>query len=641
MKVAPYGSWKSPITSDLIVQETVALDRVMLEGDNVYWVELRPREGGRYVVVLLRRGEESVDVLPPPFNARTRVHEYGGGAFAVCQHTIYFSNFDDQRVYRVRPGTDPEPLTPEARLRYADLTVDPHRKRLLCVVEDHAPGGREATNSLGAIDLRSGGRHEILVSGNDFYSSPRLSPDGGRLAWLTWNHPNMPWDRTELWVAEVDADGHPVDPQLVVGSGDESIFQPEWSPDGVLHFTSDRTGWWNLYRWRDDEVEPLCEKEAEFGRPQWLFGFSTYAFESARRMACSYFEGGRWHLATLEVEGLKLDELETKFTVLANSLRASEGRVFCIAGSATVPLSVVAIDLAEGSTEVLRSSMGVSVDPQYQSKPEHIEFPTERGLSAYAYFYPPKNRDYRGPRAERPPLLVISHGGPTSATNDALNMSIQYWTSRGFGVLDVNYGGSTGYGREYRDRLRGQWGIVDVEDCINGARFLVDKGLVDGKRVAIRGGSAGGYTTLSALTFHDFFRAGASYFGVSDLEALAKETHKFESRYLDGLVGPYPEARKTYYERSPVHFVNRLSCPVILLQGMEDLVVPPSQAELIIESLRARGLPVAYVTFEGEQHGFRKAENIKRALESEYYFYSRVLEFDVADEVQPVHIFNM
>ncbi len=358
-------------------------------------------------------------------------------------------------------------------------------------------------------------------------------------------------------------------------------------------------------------------------------------------MACSYVERGVWHLATLDLDGMKLEEVKTQYTVMATSLRASAGRAYCIAGSPTVPLSVVRIDLEDGSTEVLRSSMHVPVDPGYLSVPEHVEYPTERGLRAYAYFFPPGNREYRGPEEELPPLLVISHGGPTSATSSALNLSIQYWTSRGFGVLDVDYGGSTGYGREYRERLKGQWGVVDVEDCINGARFLVKQGLVDGGRVAIRGGSAGGYTTLSALAFHDFFRAGASYFGVSDLEALAKETHKFESRYLDGLIGPYPEARETYYERSPIHFVDRISCPVILLQGKEDPVVPPSQAELMVESLKARGFPVAYVPFEGEQHGFRRAENIKRALESEYYFYSRIFEFEAADEVEPIHIFNL
>ncbi|HIC94777.1 MAG TPA: S9 family peptidase, partial [Anaerolineae bacterium] len=463
---------------------------------------------------------------------------------------------------------------------------------------------------------------------------------GTRLAWLTWNHPNMPWDGTELWVAKLRADGSLGRAGRVAGGPRESIFQPEWSPDGILHFVSDRTGWWNLYRWRDGRVEPLTEMEAEFGRPQWVFGMSTYAFESAGRIICAYTRQGTWHLASLDTATRRLEPIETPYTEIAY-VRAAPGRAVFLAGSPTEPASIVQLDLATGRIEVLRRSSETAIDPGYLSSPQAIEFPTEGGLTAYAFFYPPRNRDYVAPPDERPPLLVMSHGGPTSAASTTLNLEIQYWTSRGIAVLDVNYGGSTGYGRAYRERLEGRWGIVDVDDCVNGARYLVERGLVDGQRLAIRGGSAGGYTTLCALTFRDVFKAGASYFGVSDLEALTKETHKFESHYLDRLVGPYPERRDLYRDRSPIHFAHRLSCPVIFFQGLEDKVVPPSQAELMVQALRAKGLPVAYVTFEGEQHGLRRAESIKRALDAELYFYARIFGFEPADPVEPVPIENL
>ncbi len=640
-KVASYGSWKSPITSDLIASETIRLGQIALDGDDVYWVESRPMEGGRYVIVRRTPDGQMTDVTPFPFNARTRVHEYGGGVFAVADGTIYFSNFADQRLYRQDPDAEPRPITPEADLRYADGVIDHRRRRLLCVREDHTDSGREAINTIVSLDLDgdgSGGR--VLVSGNDFCSSPRLSPDGSLLAWLTWNYPNMPWDGTELWVGELEADGSLGRAQRVAGGKDESIFQTEWSPDGVLYFVSDRTNWWNLYRWRNGRVEPLIEMEAEFGKPQWVFGMSTYAFESARRIICTYTQQGTWHLASLDTTTGKLSPIETPYTQI-EGLRATPGHAVFVAGSPTEPMSVVQLDLATGKVEVLRRSSKITIDPGYLSIPWEIEFPTEGALTAHAFFYAPKNRDYVGPPDERPPLLVVSHGGPTSAASTALNLGIQYWTSRGLAVLDVNYGGSTGYGRAYRQRLEGQWGVVDVDDCVNGALYLVKRGEVDGSRLAIRGGSAGGYTTLSALIFRDVFKAGASYYGVSDLEALAKHTHKFESRYLDRLIGPYPERRDLYRERSPIHFTYRLSCPMILFQGMEDKVVPPEQAEMMFEAVRAKGLPVAYLLFEGEQHGFRRAENIKRALDAELYFYSMVFDFELADPVEPVPIENL
>jgi dipeptidyl aminopeptidase/acylaminoacyl peptidase len=633
--VAPYGSWRSPISSELIVRGVVGLEEVKLDGRNVYWVESRPGEGGRNVVVLRTPEGRTEEVTPQPFNSRTRVHEYGGGDFAVHEGTVYFANFADQRIYRRAPEGDPEPLTPENGRRYADMVIDQVRHRLIAVREDHTHPEHEPVNEIVAVDLENG-EERVLASGNDFYSSPRLSPDGRRLAWLTWNHPNMPWDGTELIVC--DLDGAPENVERVAGGQDESIFQPEFSPDGTLHFVSDRTGWWNLYR--EGRAEPLCEREAEFGLPQWVFGMSTYAFISPGRIVCSYTERGSSHLAILDTETGELDPIETPYTSIA-SVRAGEEGVVFLGSSPIEPACVVRLDPSTGRHEILRRSGDLEIDSGYLSVPEPVEFPTENDRTAHAFFYPPKNRDYAAPEGELPPLLVMSHGGPTAATTTSLAPEVQYWTSRGIAVLDVNYGGSTGYGREYRHRLDGMWGVIDVEDCANGARFLSERGPADGGRLMITGGSAGGYTTLCALTFTDTFAAGSSHFGVSDVEALARETHKFESRYLDRLIGPYPGRADLYRERSPIHFTEKLSCPVIFFQGLEDEVVPPNQAETMFAALREKGLPVSYVPFEGEQHGFRRAENIKRTLDGELYFYSRVFGFALADPVEPVPIENL
>lgn len=639
-QVAPYGSWKSPITSDLIVKGSIGVGAVMLDGADVYWIEMRPNEGGRSVIVRRTEDGQTSDLTPQPFNARTRVHEYGGGDYTIADGTVYFSNFTDQRLYKQSPGSDPVPLTPDVSMRYADPLVDKKRGRLICVREDHTGTG-EAVNTLVSINLEDGADALVLASGGDFYSSPRLSPDGKQLAWLTWNHPNMPWDGTELWSAEINADGTLSNERLVAGGVEESIFQPEWSPDGTLYFVSDRSGWWNLYRQKEDGGhESLHAMEAEFGQPQWGFGMSAYAFESSERLVCTYIEKGSSRLATLNTRTLEFKPLETPYTDITY-LRARNGMAAFRGGSPTSPASIVRLDLSTGNTEVLRRSNELQIDAAYFSIPQAIEFPTENGKTAHAFFYPPRNRDYVAPEGELPPLLVKSHGGPTSAATTTVALGIQYWTSRGIGVLDVNYGGSTGYGREYRQRLKDTWGIVDVDDCANGAGYLVERGLADEDRLMITGGSAGGYTTLCALTFRDRFKAGASHYGVSDCEALAKETHKFESRYLDGLIGPYPERADLYRERSPIHHVESLACPVIFFQGLEDKVVLPNQAEMMVDALRAKGLPVAYVPFEGEQHGFRRAENIKRALDGEIYFYSRIFGFDLADEVEPVPIDNL
>ena len=628
-QVAPQGFWKSPITSDMIASGTVRLEQVVLDGENIYWIEMRPAQGGRCVIVRHSRDGKITDFTPSPFNARTRVHEYGGGAFVIHEGTVYFSNFTDSRLYCQEPGGRPRPVTPEGKLRYADGIVDSYRDRLICVREDHTVTGREPVNTLISIDEK--GENKVLVSGNDFYSSPRLSPDGSHLAWLTWDHPNMPWDGTELWVGELN-DDNLCQTKKVAGGIDESIFQPEWSPDGILHFVSDRTGWWNLYCWRKGHVDPITEMEVEFGAPQWFFGMSSYAFVSSDNIICTYNEKGTWHLANLDTTTKKFQPIKTSYTDISY-LRARSDKVVFVAGSPTEQASIVQLDLQSKRFDILRRSTDMLFDTGYLSIPRAIEFPTERGLTAHAFFYPPQNQDYIAPSDERPPLVVISHGGPTSAVSTKLDLMIQYWTSRGFAVLNMNYGGSTGYGRSYRQRLNGQWGVVDVDDCVNGARHLVDLGEVDGDRLIIRGASAGGYTTLCALTFRDTFKAGADYYGVSDLEAMRKETHKFESRYLDRLIGPYPECLDLYQKRSPINFVDNISSPVIFFQGLEDKIVPPDQTEKLFNALSSKGLPVSYLPFEGEQHGFRRSENIKRVLDAELYFYSKVFSFRLADSV--------
>ena len=639
--IAPYGSWKSPIATDLIVSGAVGLGQIALDGDAVYWVEMRPSEGGRMVIA--RRGSDgkSVDVTPDPYSVRTRVHEYGGGAFVVADGVVFFSNFADQRMYRQDPGIEPRAITPEAPMRYADGVFDAGRGRIICVREDHS-GEDEPVNAIVAVDAEGVNPQETLFAGSDFCAAPRLSPDGNRLAWLAWNHPNMPWDGTTLLLADIRADGSLEEPQTVAGSPDESVLQPLWSPEGELYFASDRNGWWNLYRWHDGEVQPVLEMEAEFARPQWVFDPAAYGFLDGGRIACSYVERGVWNIGIIDADTGVLTRLDLPYSEMGRGeLRASGNLIVFSAGAPDKAMSLMSLDAATGAVETLQQAHDLELDAAYLSSPELVEFETTGGRTAHAFYYPPRNPDFAAPEGEKPPLLVKSHGGPTAAASTALDLGIQFWTSRGFGVVDVNYGGSTGYGTEYRRRLNGTWGLVDVDDCVNAARFLAARGDADPERLAIDGGSAGGYTTLAALTFHDVFKAGASYYGVSDLEALAKETHKFESRYLDSLVGPYPERSDLYVERSPINHTHLLSCPLLLLQGLEDEIVPPNQAEMMFEAVKSKGLPTAYVPFEGEQHGFRRSENIKRALEAELYFYSRVFGFDLADAVEGVEIENL
>jgi dipeptidyl aminopeptidase/acylaminoacyl peptidase len=636
---APYGSWKSPITADLIVADSISLGGTKVEDDRVYWQESRPSEGGRTVIVRKDAGGE-VDVTPPGFNARNRVHEYGGAAAIIDNGIVYFSNDADQRLYRQDPGADPIPLTPEGALRFADGSLDLPRRRGIWVMEDHSREGKEAQNSLVSVSLE-GGEPNRLVSGNDFYSNPRLSPDGSKFAWLTWNHPNMPWDGCELWVASVGADGNLAGNQLIAGGAGESIFQPSWSPDGNLYFIADRSGWWNLYRQSASGVEVVYDTDAEFGLPLWAFGMSTYAFAGPDALICQFARMGEWHAATLDLASGAFRPLNHDYAML-NSISVQDGVITALTVSQHEPEAIVQIDAATGKTlKTVKSSAGTSVDRAYVSTPEMIEFPTEDGLTAHGFFYAPTNADYEAPSGTLPPLIVKSHGGPTGATDGEFDFLIQYWTSRGVAVVDVNYGGSTGFGREYRERLRDNWGVVDVDDCCNAALYLAREGRVDGNRLAIRGTSAGGYTTLSTLAFRDVFHAGVSLFGICDLEAMAVDTHKFESRYLDGLIGPYPERQDLYRERSAIHSTDQLSCPVAFFQGLEDKIVPPNQASMMVEALRSKGLPFAHVEYESEQHGFRRSENILRTLEGEFYFYSRVFGFTPADDLTPIEIVNL
>lgn len=624
---APYGTWKSPITTDQIVQGTIGLSSPTFHKGDLYWIEGRPLEGGRCVIVRRQENGKVEDILPAPFNARTRVHEYGGGDYVVTANQVFFSNFSDQRLYRVRPGEAPEPWTPEGQWRYADGDVDKTRQRIAYVVEDHSGGGHEPKNYLATVSLKNSGAPVKLIEGADFYAYPRFDAEAKRLAWLQWDHPNMPWDAAELWIAGVNPDGSLGQREKIAGGPTEAIFQPEWGPDGRLYFVSDKDGWWNLYRWNGKKTESLCPRDAEFARPLWQLGASTYTFLSTSRIACAFTERGLWRLGELDTEAKRLSVREMlPYTDISDMTPTPDGFI-AIVGSSLMPTSIMRFRDGTLHAETIRSSSRLDIPSAYLSQPEPIAFPTAGGRTSYAFFYPPKSGEFTGKTDELPPLLVKSHGGPTSSASSRLSLDIQFWTSRGFGVLDVNYSGSTGFGRAYRDRLDGQWGVADVDDCVAGAEHLVRSGRVDGSRLAIRGGSAGGYTTLCALTFRKTFKAGASYYGIGDLEALTRDTHKFESRYPERLVGPYPKEKQKYYERSPIHYTDRLSCPIIFLQGLEDKVVPPNQAEQMVESLTKKGIPVEYVPFEGEQHGFRKAENIKTAFERELQFYAKVFGF--------------
>ena len=755
--IVPHGSWKSPISAAMVAAGSMGLDQICPDGRDLFWIEKRPVEGGRQVIVRLGDEGQVQDVTPAPHSARTRIHEYGGQCCAVAMGVIVFSNVADGRLYVQVGGETPRAITSEGPFRYGDLTIRDGGSEVICVREDYGgageqgsrgaaqPGplgavGGEPVDAIVSIDLKKGPtpqhppevtlsglageeplRQEIseeslaerdaslaflhngkwpadplsmtdakvwgdanaspkqdaaphglapgvrvLVQGSDFYGAPRLSPDGKRLAWLAWSHPNMPWDGTELWLGDMLADGAVGNHRLVAGGPDESVFQPEWSPDGILHFVSDRTGWWNLYRLQHGNVEAMHPMKAEFGVPMWVLGLRTYDFAGPERIVCAFCETGSWRLALLDIGSRAFKPIPLPYTHISgvrggrlvagsSKLEAGDrmpesstpegdeggGSAWFFASSPAEATAIVRLDLDTKGIEVLRQSSAAPVNRELVSAPQAIEFPTERGLTAHAFFYAPCNPEFAGLPGERPPLLVMAHGGPTDAVWPTLSLGTQFWTSRGFAVVQVNYGGSTGYGRVYRERLNGQWGIVDVNDCVNAARYLVARGLVDGDRLVIRGGSAGGYTALRALTLHNLFRAGAIYYGVSDLELLAEDAPKFESRYHLRLVGPYPESGDLYRTRSPVRSAGSISAALIFFQGLEDPVVPPRQTESMVRAVRAKGLPVAYLAFEGEGHSFRRAETIRRALEAELYFYSRVFGIELTEPIEPVTIDNL
>ncbi|MEO7852652.1 MAG: prolyl oligopeptidase family serine peptidase [Rubrivivax sp.] len=643
--VAPFGSWQSPLSAAQAVSAGVGVVDVSVDGDCALWQESRPAEKGRNVIVQ-RSGDGTLhDLIDAPWNARTTVHEYGGRAYLMSDGVLFFSHFADQRLYRVDPGTAPRPITPETAgaLRYADLCIDANRGLIWCVREDHRASG-EAVNALVVLradaDASNIAEPRIVAGGRDFYAAPRLSPDGKQLAWLNWSHPDMPWDGCELWLAQVQADGSLRDAACIAGSRDEAVQQPCWSPDGALHFIGDRSGWWNLYRWRGGIAEPMCPMEAEFGQPMWNLGLQTYAFESASCIVLSFSHRAVSQLASLDTGSLHLQPIDVPFTAIG-SVTARSGRVLFTGASPLQPTSVCLLHLASREIDIVRSGSSLAVNADDTSMPEAIEFDTASGATAHAFFYPPHNAQVEGPSAAAPPLLVIGHGGPTACTGNGWRANVQFWTSRGIAVVDVNYGGSSGFGRTYRQRLDAQWGVVDVHDCIAAAQHLVQRGLADGRRLIIRGGSAGGYTTLCALAFHRVFACGASYYGIGDLEALVHGTHKFEARYLDRLVGPWPETQQRYHDRSPIHHLGGLNCPLILFQGSQDKAVPPEQSRQMHAAVKAKGLPVAYLEFEGEQHGFRDARNIVRALQAEAWFYARIFGFELAERVEPVPIDNV
>ncbi len=646
-RTLPFGTWPSPITPEAIVADTIRLSSVSLDAGRIAWLEGRPGEGGRNVLVRTAIRADAAgraggagrpaDVTPAPFNVRSRVHEYGGGAYTVSEDRVWFSDDADGRIYAQAADAAPVPLTAERPARFADLTFDPEHRRLLAVRESHREDA-PPVNDLVAVSTEDGSVR-VLAAGRDFFAAPAPSPDGRRLAWLAWDQPDMPWDAAALWVAELDRDGLPRAPIRVAGGAGCAAFQPAWSPDGALWCVADPGGWWNLHRWRDGELRCMYRAGHEFGKPLWQLGTTTFGFDGGGCVVCTWRSDGAWRLGRLEPDGT-LTPIAVSWTSI-DSLRVCGSTAAFIGSAPDRSAAVVSVDLDSGESRVHRVSSALSIDEGMLSRPVALSYPTAQGEEvAHGYYYPPCNASCRGSVGESPPLLVMGHGGPTGAASGTLSPMTQFWTSRGFAVLDVDYRGSTGYGRAYRERLYGEWGVADVEDCAAGAAHLADTGRADRARLAIRGSSAGGYTTLAALTFHDVFRAGASYYGICDLEALAGDTHKFEARYLDRLVGEWPADRALYRARSPLRHASRIGCPIIFFQGLDDRVVPPNQAEWMVDALDRRGVPVAYLPFEGEGHGFRKAATIRRCLEAELFFYAWVFGFEPADPPAPVDVRN-
>lgn len=636
-KTAPYGTWPSPITSTSITADTVSLSEIQLHPSGIYWIERRPMEKGRCVLIRHASGE-TTDVLPAPFSARSHVHEYGGGVYCVTDDGLFFVNDSDHNIYFYNYQAPPRIVTHTNNLQFADLIFDAARRQLICICQDKLNADTEPANTLISIDTATG-EISTLSSGYDFYSSPRLSPCGNRLSWLCWNHPEMPWDSTELWLADITSSNTLTNSQRITGYDSVSIFQPEWSPDGFLTFISDKSGWWNIYQYHDGAIEQLTHERSEFGVPQWVFCQSTYAFINKNEILCAPITNGVAELSILNIPTRALAPVNTPWNIFS-SIQSINGSHCFIAASESCFPKIIRLQHNSFKPQYIRTASSPGLADAYYSYGKTIKFTTRNHDHVFAIYYAPKNKDVDAALDERPPLIVLTHGGPTAMSDSALDIRKQFWTSRGFAVLDVNYSGSTGFGRKYRERLNGNWGIRDAEDCCDAALHMVKLGMADPRRLIIKGSSAGGYTVLCALTFHNVFSAGASYYGIGDLESLLKDTHKFESRYLDRLIGPYPENVKLYHQRSPLHHVEQLNCPVIFFQGTDDKVVPKEQAETMFTALKNKNIPVAYVAFAGEQHGFRKAETIKKALDSELYFYNRIFGLS-ADDTREIEIENL
>lgn len=642
---AAYGSWTSPISAASLTEKTVQLNEPRFDGEVIYWLESRPQEKGRNALVRLRDGVRE-DLLPAPASVRTRAYEYGGGNYTVHRDFVYLMLDADQRLYRLDTAHHTlQPLSPEGQYCYADFCVDEQRQQLICVREDHSQPGQEPVSAIVALPLDASLEVRLLVSGADFYSNPRLSPGGTSLSWLSWQHPQMPWDGTECFIADFTDDNTLSASKKIAGSEKESIFQPEWSPEGDLFLVSDKNNWWNVYCWaaqKNDstELQALYEMEAEFATPRWVFGMSTFGFLSADTLLCCYSQQGRWHLAYLDLPTKNLRSIPCDLTDIS-AIHCCAGKALLLGGNPQRSTQLYVYDHANESLTPLAQSAQQTPDTAYLAQPQAVSFPTQDQEIAHGFYYPPHNPEFIAPVESKPPLIVMCHGGPTAATSSILNLKIQFWTSRGFAVLDVNYRGSTGYGRQYRDRLKHNWGVTDVIDVCSGADFLITQGLVDENKLAIRGSSAGGYTALAALTFSKRFTAGASLYGIGNLETLTQDTHKFEARYLDNLIGTYPQEKALYLARSPLCHIDQLQCPVIFLQGLQDKVVPPNQAEAMVKALTAKGIPNAYITFPEEAHGFRQAHNIQRAIEAELFFYSKIFGFALAESISPIHITHL
>ena len=645
-RTAPYGAWESPVTTDLVAGKTVGLGSLQADQGALYWLEARPNENGRSVLVRRDAAGRTHDLTPAPLNVASRVHEYGGGAYFVADGRIVFSDKGTGAVWLIDGDAPARQITAVDGCRYADFAFDPVRGRVLAVREDHRvkPGGvaAEARAAIVALDITgrmppNENAGQVLVDGHDFLAAPRLSPDGKTLVWLSWDHPDMPWDGTRLWLAPIDRATDSETVRLVAGAIPEAIVQPTWSPDGVLHFASDRGGWWNLYAVRDGSIRPVAPVEAEIGGPHWVFGQQHFAFLRDGRIVAALVDRGVRRPVLIEDGRILPLELGP---VQACPVPSGDGLAY-IATPTTAPPAVTRLAHLGGTPESVKAAGPATLTAADISVGDPFTFPTRDGSRGHGFWYPPTNAGFTAPASEKPPLIVISHGGPTAMSTNGFSLAIQWWTSRGIAVVDVNYGGSTGFGRDYRQRLDGRWGLVDVEDCAAAAEYLAREELVDRDRIAIRGGSAGGFTTLAALTNTHLFKAGASHYGVADLKLLASDTHKFESRYLDRLVGPLPQADAIYRERSPIHHLDRLACPVIFFQGLDDRVVPPNQAEDMVQAMAAKGLAVAHYTFEGEGHGFRQGTTIRRVLELELGFYGRIFGFTPPGLSEQVEIRNL